>query len=246
MFQGRFKSVPVENSAWGYEGSLYIHLNPVMLVRLGLGKREKKAESLGWKAPDKEQVSKRLAELRKFKWSSYPCYAGYKRIPEWLTVGDILRCASNNECERQKKYRSDAKQRIAKGLPEDIEQRLKEGFALGAEKFRKRVKESGKTGREIAGKTKVREKVDYSDLVRCVEEIRGKKASEFLSVRGDWGKPLLMWGARRYCGLSLREVGDKLGGVDYAAVSIMLKRFERKAMKDKNVAGRIKELKGQM
>lgn len=29
LFQGRFKSVPVENSAWAYELSLYIHLNPL-------------------------------------------------------------------------------------------------------------------------------------------------------------------------------------------------------------------------
>jgi chromosomal replication initiation ATPase DnaA len=44
----------------------------------------------------------------------------------------------------------------------------------------------------------------------------------------------------------LREIGDKLGGMDYAAVSIMLKRFENKASRDKMLSGKIKELKSKM
>ncbi len=47
LMQGRFKSIPVEGSAWAYELSLYVHLNPVMRKAHGLSKQEKKAESLG-------------------------------------------------------------------------------------------------------------------------------------------------------------------------------------------------------
>ena len=32
LFQGRFKSVPVEAGSWAYELSLYVHLNPVRTV----------------------------------------------------------------------------------------------------------------------------------------------------------------------------------------------------------------------
>ena len=37
-----FGSVPVENGAWGYELSLYLHLNPLRIKALGLDKRERK------------------------------------------------------------------------------------------------------------------------------------------------------------------------------------------------------------
>ena len=30
LFQGRFKSVPVEEGAWAFDLSVYVHLNPVM------------------------------------------------------------------------------------------------------------------------------------------------------------------------------------------------------------------------
>jgi len=35
-----------------------------------------------------------------------------------------------------------------------------------------------------------------------------------------------MWGARRFRGLTLAELGKHFGGMDYAAVSVAFKRFE--------------------
>ena len=37
------------------------------------------------------------------------------------------------------------------------------------------------------------------------------------------------WAARCYGGLTLHETGETLGGLDYAAVSIAIKRLEHKA-----------------
>ena len=60
VFQGRFKAVPVEDSSWAYEVSLYIHLNPLNVAALDLDKRNKAAESAGLKVPTREQVAERL------------------------------------------------------------------------------------------------------------------------------------------------------------------------------------------
>ena len=38
LFQGRFRSVPVEEGTWVYELSLYVHLNPVRTLEFGLDK----------------------------------------------------------------------------------------------------------------------------------------------------------------------------------------------------------------
>jgi len=64
LFQSRFKAVPVQDGAWSYEVSLYIHLNPLNIAELGLDKRRKVAEGQGFKAPDAEQVAERLKRLR--------------------------------------------------------------------------------------------------------------------------------------------------------------------------------------
>ena len=37
-----------------------------------------------------------------------------------------------------------------------------------------------------------------------------------------------MWAARRFCGVTLRELDDAIGA-EYAAVSVAIKRFERRA-----------------
>lgn len=47
--------------------------------------------------------------------------------------------------------------------------------------------------------------------------------------------PLGMWLARRCCGMKLREIGDTLGGKDYAAVSDRLRRFEREIAGNSNL-----------
>ena len=70
LLQGRFKSIPVQDSAWAYELSLYVHLNPVMRKAHGLSKRGKQAEAQGYVVPDQQTVTRRLAELRKYPWSS--------------------------------------------------------------------------------------------------------------------------------------------------------------------------------
>ena len=71
LFQGRFKSIVVENYAYVFELSCYIHRNP---LRAGIVKR-----------------------LTDYKWSSYPIYA-YGRIgPEWLKTDLILSFFSSKD-----------------------------------------------------------------------------------------------------------------------------------------------------
>ena len=64
LFQGRFKSLIVENDAYLVRLSCYIHRNP---LRAGIVKR-----------------------LIDHKWSSYPVYAYNRKYPEWLKTDTIL------------------------------------------------------------------------------------------------------------------------------------------------------------
>ena len=60
LFQGRFKSIPVEaEGAWALQASLYLHLNPVRVRRLALGKEQRRAEGRGVVAPGGQVVRAR-------------------------------------------------------------------------------------------------------------------------------------------------------------------------------------------
>lgn len=47
-------------------------------------------------------------------------------------------------------------------------------------------------------------------------------------MRGDWGRAAVCYLSRKHAGLTLREIGKAAGGIDYAAVCMMLKRFEKR------------------
>jgi REP element-mobilizing transposase RayT len=235
LMQGRFKSIPIENSTWAYELSLYVHLNPVMRKAHGLGKREKAAESLGMTVPDPETVTKRLAEVRQYPWSSYRAYAGYSEPPEWLRTQDILQRAARNKSQRVKRYRADMQHRLSKGVEPLLRERLADGFALGTEAFRERIRQAGKGGREIVGSGRLRKWVSFEDLVAIIERLRDEDFKTFMARRGDWAKPLLLWALRRYSGMTLREVGGAVGGMDYTAVAMAIKRLEKRAAKDAGI-----------
>lgn len=246
LFQGRFKSVPVENGAWAYELSLYVHLNPVMTTTYGLGKLEKGAESVAISVPDRETVTRRLTALRQYPWSSYPAYAGYRSVPPWLTMGEILSRAAGPQAERAWAYRKEARNRLSKGVEPELKERLRDGFALGSEAFRKRVRDGAAGGREIAGTRELRARVTWEEAIRLVERVRGEPADRFLGVRGDWGRPLLLWTARRFGGLTLKEVGSHAGGMDYTAVAMAIKRFEARAQRDRRLGQAMQRIESEM
>ena len=239
LFQGRYKSIPIENSAWGYDCSLYVHVNPVVRAEFGLDPWSKKVEGYGRRNPSEGEARRRLRELRSYRWSSYRAYAGYAGTPAWLTTEEILRRASRKVDERRAKYRGEAEYKLTRGVPEGFLDRLKGGVALGSEQYLGKIKGLAKNcSRDIEGRKKLRERVGYKDIVKIVEDICNERYNDFMVGRGHIGKPLMLWAARQYSGLTLREIGGLAGGMYYKAVGMVIGRFEKRAEKE----GRIREL----
>ena len=44
-----------------------------------------------------------------------------------------------------------------------------------------------------------------------------------------------MWFGRKRCGLKLSSLAQKAGGLDYTAVSLAVKRFENRRLREKSV-----------
>ncbi len=89
--------------------------------------------------------------------------------------------------------------------------------------------------REITGSGKLRPRLSFEDVVAIIECLREEPYAVFMSLRGDWAKPLLLWALRRYSGMTLREIGEAVGGMDYTAVAMAVKRFEKKAEKQEDL-----------
>ena len=71
--QGRFGAFIVEEDAGWQEAARYVHLNPVRVGRLKLGKSAHAASRAGLEGgPAAELLAERLRVLRGFRWSSYP------------------------------------------------------------------------------------------------------------------------------------------------------------------------------
>ena len=83
-------------------------------------------------------------------------------------------------------------------------------------------------------------KVSMSEIVRAVEGVKGEKWEEFRNRRGDWGKPMVLYLARKRSGCSLRELGEWLGGTEYKTVSKTVERFAGKLARDKKLARCVK------
>jgi len=210
-----------------------------MRIAHGLGKDGKRAESQGWTVPDPAIVTKRLSELRVYPWSSYRAYAGYEKVPEWLTSGDLLQRAARRKDERITRYRNEVRQRLTKGIEPLFKERVRDGLALGSQAFWERIRLAAKDGREVSGSEKLRRSISFDQLAEMVEDLRGEKTSVFMARWGDWGKPLLLWAARRYTGMTLQQIGEAAGGMDYTAVAMAIKRFEQKSTTNPECQARI-------
>ncbi len=227
VFQGRFKSIMVEGAGWLLDLSLYIHFNPISVKPLGWGKREKRVEQVGLKAPSPDVVRRRLDVLRTYRWSSYRSYAGYVGVPNWLSMREVLRRVSKGRAG----YRLEAEQRLSGGYSDDLWSKLHWGVVLGSERFAERVRDGVRVVRETQGRRTLARRVTWAEIVTAVERVKGEKWDSFSERHGDWGRDLALWLARKRGGFLLRELGELAGGLDYSAVSEAIRYFERRRLK---------------
>ena len=137
---------------------------------------------------------------------------------------------------QQEQFRADVKARLSYGVEADRLERLRDAVAVGSAVFGRRIRgvAAGKSLRGIAGKAALRRRLTWAEVRGAVEQVKSEEWSRFVDRRGDDGRDLFLWAARRCCGLTLRELGSVVGA-EFAAVSATLKRFERRAVTDKNI-----------
>jgi len=111
LFQGRFKSIIVQNDAYLMQLSCYIHRNP---LRAG--------------------IVERLADYR---WSSYLYYAYKKKPPSWLYTKSIFSQLTGND--RHRAYRTKTQNYADEDY--SIWENVKHGLIYGSQDFVTKIKD---------------------------------------------------------------------------------------------------------
>ncbi len=77
---------------------------------------------------------------------------------------------------------------------------------------------------------------EHEHFLEC---LRDEDYQTFMALRGDWAKPLLLWSLRRYSGMTLKAIGETVGGMDYTAVAMAVRRFELRTEKEPDLRKRM-------
>lgn len=226
LFQGRFKAVLVEEGGWCLKLSRHVHLNPVRITALGLGKEARAEARMGLSAAvSAAQVAVRLRALREFRWGSYRAYVGRERPPPWLCVEVLQRRLARSRRGAQAAYRRYVEDAVRDGLKENPWEQVQGQLFLGGAGLKAKVQNFLRApSREQASVRELRRRPEFSQVIAAVSQIKGETWGDFRDRYGDWGRDLALWLGRTQCGLPLRELGELAGGLDYATVSVASKR----------------------
>lgn len=250
LFQGRFKSVPIDGEgSWALQASIYLHLNPVRVKGLGLGKSARKAEGLGLVRPSAELVKARLETLRSHRWSSYGAYAGYAEPPDWLSCDELWRRAQRSDRSPTASYRWHVEEPLKAGTKE-IEALgipLKGVLAIGCTAFvaglRRRIQGNCREQPSVRQWARL---LPFSKAIAVVEHEKGQAWDQFRDRHGDDGRDIALWLGRRHCGLTQAELGQLAGGMAYPAVGHAVRRIEKRRLADSSFNALLARLEEQV
>jgi putative transposase len=239
LLEGRFKAVVHDPAEAGWTIHEYIHLNPVRVKRFGTSRSDQEG-------PGPEQIAAMVRELREFKWSSYRAYAGYTSAPKWLSTEAVLGWAPGRTLGgKREEYRARFTEMIGAGdLGIAWKEKLAGDLILGGEDFVAKVRKMLKGDRTEQKSLRTLEAlpVDWARIVAAIEKLWNAPWDNIRQRHGDPGRGLAMLIARRYGGMSLRETGEAMGGLRYAAVSDAVRRISARLETDGALEKRYKKV----
>ena len=245
VFQQRYKGIPVDGEgSWALACSVYVHLNPVRIQSLGLGKEDRAREKAGFlpREATREEVAARLAKLRGHRWSSYPAYAGYAPRPEWLTCGTLWGRACAEAREPKGEYRRYLEDCLRQGLAEGAVARMTAAVAIGGTAFVERLRRKlPPSARSDTNARAWRRLLPFGEVVKAVETVKGEEWASFADRKGDSGRDLALYVARMNCGLSIPELASH-AGAEAAAVSKAIQRMGKRLSCDRRLKSLLRKV----
>jgi len=224
LYQGRYKAILVDKDSYLAELSRYVHLNPVRI------------------RPQKEKsVAEQWRVLEKYRWSSLAGYLDRSRRQLSVKYEEVLAESGGTA----KKYR----QFIDDGLREGYEtpwEKVTGQVALAREEF------VADLGKKMAPRLSRREQPS----VRAFKTIEPEKVLSIVSrhlkvKREDIAQRRTAFRDQRavaiellyrYSAIKQREIGQRLGQIDYSAVSRERTRLRERLKEDRGLERSLREI----
>lgn len=201
LFQGRYKSILVEEDNYSVHLSAYIHLNP---YRAGI-----------------------VEDLREYPWSSYLDYVSGEQLSVRLDNSLILGQFDNNIETARKKYEAYVLENRMMDNP--LKESYK-GIALGGETFLQSIKEKAEKIGDKREVPEAKAVITYSAeeiIQKVMDDFSIGREDIFNKKRGNFFRQMTLSLLKQFTSLSLKEIGE-LFQMDYSAVSQACKRYEEK------------------
>ena len=213
LLQGRFKAIIVEPQRWGLELSRYVHLNPIRVERFALNKPSRRRNQVGAGRELGIAVWRdRIEFLRNYRWSSYRAYIGLEPVPAWLSTHAVLAWLGGAEGQRLERYREYVESAAREGLIQIPWDQLQAQVALGDEAFvRDLALKAQGDEHEQSSLRQLKRRLGYAAVVQAVERIKTEGWDQFSNRDGDWGRDMVFFLARHYCGMTLQQLGERTG-----------------------------------
>ncbi len=213
LFQGRFKSMIVENDAYLLRLSCYIHRNP---LKAGMVKR-----------------------LSDYPWSSYRFYAYKKKLPEWLNTRLILNQLSGKDKHRVYRIKVHQYSEEKDSLLDDI----KHGLIYGSDKFVASIKKrflGNKQEAELPQHNRMYRDIDAKKLLRSAAaflnfDLKAFGNSKKPRLENKDNRDMLVYLLKQTGRFSNQEIGNFFG-LTYSAISRIANQFKDRMAEDKRLA----------
>ena len=215
LFQGRFKSIIVENDAYLMQLSCYIHRNP---LRAGMVKR-----------------------LADYRWSSYKAYAYGHQAPKWLITKPIFSQFQGKDKQRAYREKVQRYAKEEKKLWEDF----RHGMIIGSKNFVDIIRGAylpEELDREIPQQRDMAERMDPIAILKEAAKILGCDLDQFrrgprITKTDKDDRDLLVLCLWKTGVLTNDKIGD-LFGVTYSSVSHIVRSVTLRIQQDSNLMGK--------
>ncbi len=222
LFQGRYKSILVQNDAYLLRLSCYIHRNP---LRAGV-----------------------VGRLADYRWSSYLNYGYGRKGPEWLSTDLIL--TQFKGLDQHRRYR-EMVQKYAKEEKRLLEN-LRHGLFWGSQQFVERIRKQhlpSTIDSSVPQQTQLAKPSDPVAILQSAQRLLKCDVQSFVQserVKGDdkEKRDLLIYLLWKSGGLSNAQIGH-LFGISYSAVSHAVRSIKSKMQHDRNIVAKFKQLNSQ-
>ncbi len=201
VFQGRYKSLLVDEHSYSINLSAYIHLTP---FRAGI-----------------------TADIRAYPWSSYRGYVDGENTSVRLDTGLVLDQLDNDRETARIKYEAYVLENL---MMENPLKKSFARFAYGGEEFIRSIKDrAGDIGnlREIPEARALTANTAEDIINQVMAQFSVTREELFSKKRGNFLRHMTLFLLKKFTPMSLREIGE-LFHMDYAAVSQACKRYEEK------------------